>query len=44
MMVLFEKVEQNFDNHLQMGIEARTTFLSSFSMQDYCDSFSKIIL
>ena len=43
MMVLFEKVEQNFDNHIQMGINARTTFSTMFTMKKYCDNFSKII-
>ncbi len=44
MIALFEKVERNFDNHKQMGIEARATFLSTFSIDTYCDDFSKIIL
>ena len=40
---LFEKVEKNIDKQEQMGINARNTFLSLFSIENYCTVFSKII-
>ena len=44
MVELFDKVEQNFNLQEQMGINARTTFITVFNMNNYCDVFSKIIL
>lgn len=41
---LFEKVESNFDLHEEMGKEARSTFLKLFSMDNYCNEFSKNLL
>ena len=43
MMALFDKVERNFNLQEQMGINARSTFIATFTMKNYCDSFSKII-
>lgn len=42
-VLLFKKVEKNIDKHEQMGINARSTFLSLFSIENYCNAFSKII-
>lgn len=44
MISLLEKVEAKFGYHEQMNIEARKTFLASFSMSTYCENFSKVIL
>ena len=44
MIALFDKVERNFGIQEQMGINARTTFLNLFSMKNYLETFSKIIL
>jgi glycosyltransferase involved in cell wall biosynthesis len=41
---LFEKVEKNIDKQKQMSEDARSTFLNIFSMDNYCNEFSKIIL
>ncbi|WP_157802157.1 glycosyltransferase family 4 protein [Flavobacterium sp. 1] len=41
---LFEKVKKNFDKHGQMSSDARNTFLNLFSMDTYCNEFSKMIL
>ena len=41
--LLFKKVEKNMDKQEQMGINARNTFSSIFSVKKYCDDFSKII-
>jgi len=43
MIALFEKVEHNFSFQEAMGINARTTFLNTFSIANYCSTFSKII-
>ena len=43
MIELFDKVERNFNLHEQMGIDARTTFSTMFTMKNYCDDFLKII-
>ena len=43
MIELFEKVEHHFNLQEQMGMNARTTFLTTFSMNNYCDTFSKIV-
>lgn len=43
MVELFDKVENNFHLQEQMGINARTTFITVFNMNNYCDVFSKII-
>ena len=44
MILLFERVENNFQHCEQMGIEARATFLDKFSMAEYCNSVSELIL
>jgi hypothetical protein len=44
MILLFEKVENNFELGKQMGKEARATFLDKFSMEEYCNSVSDLIL
>ena len=44
MVLLFEKVENNFQLCEQMGKEARTAFLDKFSMAEYCNSVSNLIL
>ena len=43
-VALFEKVESNFNKHEQMSINARSTFLNLFSMDNYCNEFSKMLL
>ena len=43
MVELFDKVEHNFNLQEQMGLNARTTFITVFNMKNYCDVFSKII-
>lgn len=43
MILLFEKIENNFESHEQMCIEARNTFLKKFSIAEYYNKFSKII-
>lgn len=43
MMSLFEKVENNFDNHINMGMEARETYLRKFGTDSYCAVMKKII-
>jgi glycosyltransferase involved in cell wall biosynthesis len=43
-VALFEKVESNFNIHEQMSKDARNTFLNLFSMDTYCNEFSKMIL
>lgn len=42
-IALFDKVERNFNFQVQMGINARSTFIAMFTMKNYCDIFSKII-
>lgn len=42
-VLLFKKVEKNMDMQEQMSINARNTFLSIFSVKNYCNDFSKII-
>lgn len=44
MVLLFSRVESNFDAQEQMSRNARTAFLDNFSMNMYCDTFSKLIL
>jgi glycosyltransferase involved in cell wall biosynthesis len=44
LMLLFERVENNFDRCEQMGKEARATFLDKFSITEYCNSISDLIL
>ena len=44
MMLLFERVENNFNKCEQMGQEARATFLDIFNMDKYCNSISNLIL
>jgi len=44
MVLLFERVESNFDAQEQMSRNARIAFLDKFSMNMYCDTFSKLIL
>lgn len=44
MVLLFGRVESNFDAQEQMSREARATFLDKFSMEIYCNVFSKLIL
>ena len=43
-MKLFEKVENNFHLQEQMSLNARATFLKTFSIENYCLNFAKIIL
>ncbi|HEY9220438.1 MAG TPA: glycosyltransferase family 4 protein [Lutibacter sp.] len=43
MVKLFEKIENNFESHAQMSIDARATFLSKFSIKEYCSKFSQLI-
>jgi glycosyltransferase involved in cell wall biosynthesis len=43
MISLFENVENNFDNHINMGIEARKTYLKKFGTDSYCTVMKKII-
>lgn len=43
MIALFDKVERNFNFQEQMGINARSTFTTMFTMKNYCDIFSKLI-
>lgn len=44
MISLFERVENNFTVQNQMGINARNTFLQKFNMENYCTTFSNIIV
>jgi glycosyltransferase involved in cell wall biosynthesis len=43
MIALFDKVERNFNFQEQMSVNARSTFITMFTMKSYCDIFSKII-
>lgn len=43
MVSLFERIEKNIDMHEQMRIDARSTFLNLFSMNNYCNEFLEII-
>ncbi|MBF7090607.1 glycosyltransferase family 4 protein [Flavobacterium sp. ALJ2] len=43
MVLLFEKVERNFEQQPQMAINARNTYLTKFSMEKYCINFSNQI-
>lgn len=43
MIALFDKVERNFNFQEQMSVNARSTFITMFTMKNYCDVFSKII-
>lgn len=43
MIALFDKVEHNFNLQEQMSINARSTFITLFTMKNYCNVFSKII-
>jgi glycosyltransferase involved in cell wall biosynthesis len=40
---LFGRVEHHFELQEQMGVNARATFASKFTIKNYCDTFSKII-
>ncbi|MNY73449.1 hypothetical protein D3C86_2122430 [compost metagenome] len=42
-VLLFEKIEKNIDKQEQMSKDARATFLNLFSMDNYCNEFSKMI-
>jgi glycosyltransferase involved in cell wall biosynthesis len=44
MIELLDKVEHHFERQEQMAIQARATYLNSFSIENYCDTFSKIIV
>lgn len=44
MILLFEKVENNFESWEQMSINARDTFLLKFSIEKYCNTISNLIL
>ena len=44
MVLLFERIESNIDVQEQMSRSARATFLDKFSMEIYCNIFSKLIL
>lgn len=44
MISLLDRVERNFDVQEEMGKNARATFLDKFSMDLYCNVFSKLIL
>ena len=41
---LFERVENNFNQQVQMSINARNTFLLKFTIDNYCVNFSKELL
>jgi glycosyltransferase involved in cell wall biosynthesis len=43
-VALLENVESNFNMHEQMCKDARSTFLNLFSMDNYCNEFSKMLL
>lgn len=43
-VALLEKVELNKEKQFEMSKNARNTFLKRFSMNKYCNEFSKIIL
>ncbi|MNR50660.1 hypothetical protein D3C85_1702130 [compost metagenome] len=43
MISLFEKVEDNYENCITMGIEARKTYLRKFGTDSYCTVMKKII-
>lgn len=43
MILLFEKVENNLENYIEMGIEARKTYLKKFGIDSYCTTMKKII-
>ncbi|WP_426092194.1 glycosyltransferase family 4 protein [Flavobacterium sp. DSR3-2] len=44
MVLLFGRVESNFDAQEQMSREARATFLDKFSINMYCNIFSELVL
>ena len=44
MVTLFEKIETKLDCFSQMEKEARITYLEWFSMNNYCDNFTNLIL
>ena len=44
MILLFERVENNFQLCEQMAKEARAAFLDKFSMAEYCNAVSDLIL
>ncbi len=44
MILLFENVENNFELGEQMGKDARAAFLDKFSMEEYCNAVSDLIL
>jgi hypothetical protein len=43
MVQLFYKVENCMNSQPDMSIHARQAFLSKFTMQTYCNEFSKLI-
>ncbi|WP_166921723.1 glycosyltransferase family 4 protein [Flavobacterium poyangense] len=43
MVMLFERVENNFEKQNEMGIKARETFLKKFKVENYCKVIQKII-
>jgi glycosyltransferase involved in cell wall biosynthesis len=44
MVLLFDKIENNFNLYEQMSFDARATFLDKFGMDTYCNAISKLIL
>jgi glycosyltransferase involved in cell wall biosynthesis len=44
MVLLFDKIEKNFNLYEQMSFDARATFLDKFGMDTYCNSISNLIL
>lgn len=40
---LFEKVENNFNQQQLMALNARATFISTFTIERYCKTFEKIL-
>lgn len=43
MILLFERVENNFESHYKMMINARKTFSEKFTVDSYCIAIKKII-
>jgi len=43
MVLLFERVENNFDKQQEMGINARKTFLKKFGIYTYCQTIEKLV-
>ena len=44
LILMFEKVELNFDNFIAMQQNARTTFLNEFGIEKYCVEMNNLIL